>query len=181
MNKREGGSALVHGNQGWFIWSTTVAWIPRSCLEKHGASQQAQELQCEANMDAKTNDVDRRHGIADWVSRELNLRTAVLVDAVRCLTEPRGKRDRNAYLGALRWVRSHDTTAPFSFENLCDSLGFDPSRLRCALLKFTTGEEETLRPAVRHQRASGSTVGTSLRRPYSHWIRDATSPTGHSP
>jgi hypothetical protein len=68
------------------------------------------------------------------LSRERALRAAILIDAVRCLIGVPGGRDRRARRAAARWVLSRDTKFPFSFYNVCESLGFDPSRVRRLLL-----------------------------------------------
>lgn len=70
------------------------------------------------------------------LARQRALRTAVLVDAVRCLMKKPGAGDRDpmARRAALRWIRSFDTLAPFSFHNVCESLGLDSSRVRRVLL-----------------------------------------------
>ena len=68
------------------------------------------------------------------LSRERALRAAILIDAVRCLIGVPGARDRRARRAAARWVLSRDTKFPFSFCNVCESLGFDPSRVRRLLL-----------------------------------------------
>src|SRR5262249_21827441 len=39
-------------------------------------------------------------------------------------------RDREAYRRAMAYVESTDRSWPYSFENLCDSLGVDPEWLR---------------------------------------------------
>ena len=67
---------------------------------------------------------------------EERLMLAVLKDAIECIERYRhdyGARSRKTYLDALRWVRSHDRTWLFSFENVCLGLGLDPSRLRSVL------------------------------------------------
>ncbi len=68
------------------------------------------------------------------LSRQRALRAAILIDAVRCLIGVPGGRDRRARRAAARWVLSRDTKFPFSFNNVCESLGFDPSRVRRLLL-----------------------------------------------
>jgi hypothetical protein len=77
-------------------------------------------------------------GDAVWadeiLSRQRALRAAILIDAVRCLIGVPGGRDRRARRAASRWVLSRDTKFPFSFHNVCESLGFDPSRVRRLLL-----------------------------------------------
>ena len=45
-------------------------------------------------------------------------------------TGPARARDRQAYGRAMAYVASEDRSWPYSFENLCDSLGVDPAYLR---------------------------------------------------
>ena len=68
------------------------------------------------------------------LSRERALRAAILIDAVRCLIGVPGGRDRRARRAAARWVLSRDTRFAFSFHNVCESLGFEPARVRRLLL-----------------------------------------------
>jgi hypothetical protein len=63
---------------------------------------------------------------------------AILKDAVECLDKHRGVRNssgRSHYQNALEWVQDESTDWLFSFTNICDLLGFDPSYMREVLLK----------------------------------------------
>jgi hypothetical protein len=73
--------------------------------------------------------------------RERSLRAAVLIDAVRCIMGASGTHDPKARQAAMRWVMSYDARSPFSFHNVCESLGFNPSRVRRAVLAATTPED----------------------------------------
>jgi hypothetical protein len=87
--------------------------------------------------------------ITERLDRQLALRAAVLLDAIRCLADPPNNREQAfARLAAWRWVRSRDAQAPFSFENVCESLGFDPRRVRQVVLRDWNGEP-TSAPAIR--------------------------------
>jgi hypothetical protein len=79
--------------------------------------------------------------IDEALIRERSLRAAVLIDAVRCIMGVAGTHDRKARQTAMRWVMSYDVRAPFSFHNVCESLGFNPSRVRRAVLAATTPED----------------------------------------
>src|SRR5438477_10200283 len=68
------------------------------------------------------------------LTRERALRAAVLIDAIRCLLGVSGIREGRSRQTAMRWVLSRDTHSPFSFHNICESLGFDPTRVRRLLL-----------------------------------------------
>ncbi len=71
---------------------------------------------------------------AETLARERALRAAVLIDAIRCLLGVSGIRERRSRQTAMRWVLSRDTRSPFSFYNICESLGFEPRRVRTLLL-----------------------------------------------
>jgi len=69
---------------------------------------------------------------------EKRLMIAILKDAVECLDKYRGacnSSGRSHYQNALEWVRDESTDWLFSFTNICDLLGFDPSYMREVLLK----------------------------------------------
>jgi hypothetical protein len=109
------------------------------------------------------------------LSRQRALRAAVLIDALRCLKGAPGAYDRTTRHAAYRWVMSHDTRGPFSFVNVCDTLGFDPSRLRRALFQpsFPVVDDEPTLIAVR--RRSVSPFSRAVRRPRRTRLRYAAS------
>lgn len=81
------------------------------------------------------------------VDGEKKLMLAILRDAVECLEKYRGARSSSArelYQNALDWVADKSTGWLFSFNNICDLLGFDPDYLREYLLKR---ERRLARPA----------------------------------
>lgn len=66
------------------------------------------------------------------------LMSAVLADAVDCFCQQRGgnfAERSKLHREAAAWIFSDDSSWPFSFVNLCDALGVDPSRLRQRLLQ----------------------------------------------
>ena len=70
---------------------------------------------------------------------ERALMRAVMEEAIQCLaaeTGPTGKRPRLA-AEARAWVADDDLQWPFSFANLCDTLGFNCETLRTRLLANT--------------------------------------------
>ena len=78
---------------------------------------------------------------------EKRLMLAILKDAVECLEKYRGTRNssgRELYQNALEWIEDKSTEWLFSFNNICDFLGFDPDYLREFLLKR---EQKSARPA----------------------------------
>ncbi len=68
---------------------------------------------------------------------ERALMRAVLEDAVHCLAGEIGPvRERPQLAAEARaWVVGVDRQWPFSFENVCDTLGFDTDRMRSRLLR----------------------------------------------
>jgi len=71
------------------------------------------------------------------VSGPRGLMLALLEDGIRCFFEdcshPSLER-RRAGRQAEAWIRSHDSSWPFSFENICQYLELDPEKLRSQLL-----------------------------------------------
>ena len=69
---------------------------------------------------------------------EKRLMLAILKDAVECLEKYRGARSSSGgelYQNALEWIEDKSTGWLFSFNNICEFLGFDPDYLREFLLK----------------------------------------------
>ena len=93
---------------------------------------------------------------AERLVRQRALRAAILIDAVRCVMGAPGTHEPGTRRAAVRWVLSRDTAAPFSFQNVCESLGFEPSRIREVLMTPFSGAERPLRIAVRRKRWSAS-------------------------
>jgi hypothetical protein len=74
-----------------------------------------------------------------YVSGEKALMLAVLEDGIRCFQEHlRNPRSNPRLLSqqAEDWIRAVDYEWPFSFNNVCETLGIDPSALRGALLAW---------------------------------------------
>ena len=77
-------------------------------------------------------------GLSRQVDGEKRLMIAILKDAVECLNKYRGARSSlgsSQYQNALEWVEDQGTEWLFSFNNICDLLGFDPGYLRKMLIK----------------------------------------------
>jgi hypothetical protein len=73
------------------------------------------------------------------ISGEMALMLAVLEDAIRCFQEHlRNPRSNPRLLAeeAEAWFRDDDPDWPFSFVNICETLGFDAVKLRRALLEW---------------------------------------------
>jgi hypothetical protein len=74
-----------------------------------------------------------------YISGEKALMLAVLEDGIRCFQEHlRNPRSNPRLLSeqAETWMRAVDYDWPFSFNNVCETLGIDPSALRAALLAW---------------------------------------------
>lgn len=76
---------------------------------------------------------------------ERALMRAVLEDAIRCLGGAGGPMRLRPSLAAeaRRWVTDGDRHWPYSFENICDALGFEPDHVRVRLLHRTPEVELT--------------------------------------
>ena len=107
-----------------------------------------------------------------YLSGEKALMLAVLEDGIRCFQEHlRNPRSNPRLLSqqAEEWIRAVDYEWPFSFNNVCETLGIDPSALRGSLLawkakrlgevedigKPTPQEKKVYRLHLRTKRSSG--------------------------
>ena len=102
---------------------------------------------------------------AETLTRQRALRAAVLIDAIRCLVGAAGTRERRARQSALRWILCRDGKAPFSFHNVCETLGLDPSRLRRSLLEPAFGADGVPRIALGGERLGAPFGRPPMRRP----------------
>lgn len=67
------------------------------------------------------------------------LMLAVLQDAVVCFQDnvtATCKRKRLMHLDAEEWIVNDDRNYPFSFDNVCEALGYDPAYLRQGLMRW---------------------------------------------
>ncbi len=67
------------------------------------------------------------------------LMLAVLQDAVVCFQDnvtATCKRKRLMHLDAEEWIANEDRNYPFSFENVCEALGYDPAYMRQGLMRW---------------------------------------------
>jgi len=81
---------------------------------------------------------------------ERGLMLAVLQDAVICFQEHLGatcKRKRALFLDAEDWLFDGDRSYLFSFENVCEALGFQSDYLRRGLLRW---REAALKNGAKH-------------------------------
>ena len=81
------------------------------------------------------------------LSGEKSLMLAVLEDGIRCfqehLTNPRSN-PRLLSKEAEVWIRAVDYEWPFSFNNVCETLGIDPDALRGSLLAWKAKQLATV-------------------------------------
>jgi len=101
----------------------------------------------------------------------------VLIDAIRCLIGAAGTRERRSRQTAMRWILSRDMRSPFSFHNVCECLGFEPSRIRRLLLTPSVGLDEPPRLGI----ASGRSPSRAVRRPRRAPIRYVVLDGGRKP
>jgi len=102
---------------------------------------------------------------AESIARQRALRAAVMIDAIRCLVGAARMRERRARQSALRWIMSRDAKAPFSFDNVCEALSLDPSRLRRSLLEPAFGTDDVPPIALNGERPAGMSGRLAMHRP----------------
>lgn len=99
---------------------------------------------------------------------EIRLMLAVIEDAVatyqRYAMEP-GRRNRRLFEEAESWINSTDTSWPYSFENICAALRFEPETLRNGLKTWRTEREQGGRGMYRFpfRRVNGKRHSISIR------------------
>lgn len=67
------------------------------------------------------------------------LMLAILQDAVICIRDNLGateRKKRQLFVDALDWITTRDSSYLYSFENICDALGFAPSYMRRGFMKL---------------------------------------------
>ena len=99
------------------------------------------------------------NGLSRKLEGEKRLMIAILKDAVECLEKYRGSRSsagRIHYDNAIEWVEDPSTDWLFSFNNICDLLGFDPNYMREVLLKRENKYIKDAHPRVLTLEAMGA-------------------------
>jgi hypothetical protein len=74
------------------------------------------------------------------------LMLAVLQDAVVCFQEhvtAKCKRKQSLHRDAEEWISNRDRSYLFSFENVCEALGFDAHYMRDGLMRWKRGAGES--------------------------------------
>ena len=104
-------------------------------------------------------------GLSRQLDGEKRLMIAILKDAVECLNKYRGARSSlgsSQYQNALEWIEDEGTEWLFSFNNICDLLGFDPDYLRKVLIKKEGRYANSVRAKIySFPVASGSSRGSA--------------------
>lgn len=80
---------------------------------------------------------------------------------------PAKRRARRLFGEAKAWVESSDTSWPYSFENLCTALGFDPGQLRKGLGSWEMANMMQRRPtrlSIRRINGSRHVIGAGTDR-----------------
>ena len=111
-------------------------------------------MQREERLSGVLQDLLDEAGRAGSALPERNLMCAVLGDAAVCLFEWRRRPRRAAE--AYAWVASPSREWPYSFENLCDALGFHAARLRRRLLENVPTPDALLQAHQAAKRAAAS-------------------------
>lgn len=76
---------------------------------------------------------------------ERALMLAILEDAIVCFQDnlgSTGKRKRSLYHEAEEWILADDRFYLFSFENICETLGFEPAYIREGLMRWKQALQE---------------------------------------
>jgi hypothetical protein len=101
-------------------------------------------------IDGPRRTVERRYPCAVTMSLEVadtpeqRLMAAVLLDAIHCYRRHASSPDRTQrrlHNDAARWIGNRDTAWPYSFENVCSTLGLDASTIRRRLRARSFGME----------------------------------------
>ena len=107
------------------------------------------------------------------------LMLAVLQDAVVCFQEhvaAKCKRKQSIHRDAEEWISNTDRSYLFSFENVCEALGFDADYMREGLLRWKRtsrqpGSEKSTQPIIGRGGTNWLTNKVSLERPLPAEVR----------
>ena len=89
----------------------------------------------------------RSHGprYSDGNEPEKNLMQAVLEDAIKTYQKyygSGGRREARLFREAEEWIFSYNVKWPFSFENICNVLGYNPDYLRLGLKRWNDAQNK---------------------------------------
>ncbi|MBI2347300.1 MAG: hypothetical protein HYV05_01465 [Deltaproteobacteria bacterium] len=103
----------------------------------HGVGETVASLfQPDTLISAEYFDTVRGKGLSE---PETKLMRAILKDAVLSFQEHLGARDRkrkSLFREAERWIWDRDRDSVFSFDNVCEALGFEPDYIRKELRQW---------------------------------------------
>lgn len=74
-----------------------------------------------------------------FLEPEKKLMLAILEDAIWCYQSgllARGKRRKRLFSEAQEWIMEENSSWIFSFDNVCDVLGFNPKYVRAGLMRW---------------------------------------------
>jgi hypothetical protein len=92
-----------------------------------------------------------------YLEPEKKLMLAVLEDAIACFQKYAFARDRKGkmlFQEAEFWIQNTNSDWPFSFANVCETLGFGPDYLRQGLAEWKAAKLESRAKAKIYQLAS---------------------------
>ena len=84
---------------------------------------------------------------------EKSLMLAVLDDAINCFQDnimAQSRRRKRLFKDAEEWILKDDGDWVFSFENICEALGFDPEYVRRGLLQWKE-KKRAVAPTPNHR------------------------------
>ncbi|HXV83493.1 MAG TPA: hypothetical protein VEG60_26850 [Candidatus Binatia bacterium] len=87
---------------------------------------------------------------ATYLEPERVLMLAVLEDAIDSLQKHAvgvAGKNKKLFDETISWVRTEDDDWLFSFNNVCDTVGLNPGRLRCALLEMAANNRVRRTPS----------------------------------
>lgn len=120
-----------------------------------------------------------------YLEPEKKLMLAVLEDAIACFQsyvfarDPKGK---VLFQEAEQWVQDTNSDGPFSFANVCETLGFAPDYLRQGLGQWKAAKLESRAKAKTYQLPPGNGKrkrGTAVTERFRHQLNDASPQKGN--
>jgi hypothetical protein len=116
---------------------------------------------------------------------EKKLMLAVLEDAISCFQIHVFAQDRKKkvlFQEAEHWVQDTNSDGPFSFTNVCETLGFTPDYLRQGLGQWKAAKLESRAKAKTYQLSPGHGKrkrGTAVTERFRHQLNDASPQKGN--
>lgn len=132
MKRKLGGKPKSNDNQSRQPFWTKAVNPPRAPMEERALAI----FQPDVLIESQYQSTQTRQLPMD---PERVLMLAVLRDAVSCFQDhvsARNKPKRSLHREAEDWILDRDRSHLFSFENLCDALGYDPDYMRAGLCRW---------------------------------------------